>query len=387
MPDYSWEYLKQIEEGNKPRFVSGGINLDMTTYPGYWTNATGQRVNAQGQPVVANTSMGTFGVGTGAAQSGQLATGSNPYWTISNVKSQPIQDAVNKQLEDWAKSRTSQQSAIEKFKSESDASRSSARGFLDTENRSVGDYFNGAVQSKLDELLNKWATSDQASQAIAKGEAIGAYNDLGLTGRSDIYRNRMIDQALAKINAEASARRANQEFANYQWLEGMKRGLLGQRGAAESAWVDTGLKPLQAQITSEQALANLLAQINAADKANMFYGTATNYNPWTPNVGYVPQIWPNQGYGFNYPSNYGVGYNPYTANAVRNFAATNYQLPQNYTNAMAQNPNFTDALSVAHSTHNPISLVSAPATQGYYPWEMNPELYVGWEQYLPKRTI
>jgi len=190
----------------------------------------------------------------------------------------------------------------------------------------------------------------------------------------------MVDQALAKINSDAAARRANQEFANYQWLENMKRGMLGQRGAAESAWVDTGLKPLQAKLTTDQAIANLLAQINATEKANMFYGVNTNYQPYTPGMGAVQNA---------------TGINPYLQqqnqalmNYLSNLASRNYQLPQygqsqttvpartvSYQTPMEFNPaDYSNWSAYSLAGQVPSNASYGIAGRQAYPWEIDPSI-------------
>jgi hypothetical protein len=275
------------------------MGLDLQTTPGYYVNAAGQYVlNNNGQPVGPT---GGAVTGPGAAATG---TGTNPYWTISNTKSQPIQDTITGALADWTKQKLEGTKTLADFSAESAASRGASRGFLNQENTNVGGYFNGQVQSRLDKLLADQVAADQTAATQAKLEAGGTYKKLGISGASDVYRNRMIDAALAKINAEAAQRQTAQQMANYQWLTGAQRSLLGQRTGAETNYLNTGLIPLQANTAWQTGILQNLGAINALDKSNMFYGLNTTYNPnYEGYLGTPPGVAPSRGYSASYGSN------------------------------------------------------------------------------------
>jgi hypothetical protein len=379
MPDYAWEVAKRPQSGSGGlsglTYRPGGMGLDFQTTPGYYVNAAGQYVlNNSGAPVGPAGGTGTPG---GASGTG---TGTNPYWTISNTKSQPIQDTITGALSDWTKQKLEGTKALADFSAESAASRGASRGFLNQENTNVGGYFNGQVQSRLDKLLADQVAADQAAAGQAKLEAGGTYKKLGIAGASDVYRNRMIDAALAKINSEAAQRQTAQQMANYQWLTGAQRSLLGQRSGAETNYLNTGLIPLQANTAWQTGMLQNLGAINALDKSNMFYGLNTTYNPnYEGYLGTPPGVAPSRGYSASYGSNPTLARGGY-ANMNLPSAVNSIPVTSNYGAASGYWP------STANDYAGPVSGVNygadygtrAPAATGLDPAAANN----WWNSYL-----
>lgn len=330
MPDYRWETAQSQKSGSywRPKYVPGTIGKDLMSSPGYWVNGAGVQVDPKNPSSWYMLPGGVSAAGQPGVPSsvtGATSSSTNPFSTISNVKSPAIQSAIDKALADWDSSRTNYGNALAKFTAESDTSRASARSAIDQEAKSVGGYFTGDVQTKLDSMLAGAKAANELAAQTARDEALKAYKTAGLAGSSDIYRNRMIDAALQGIRAQQAQTNAAQELANYQWLSAAQRGLLGQRAAAESAWVDTGLKPLTAGMAVNQNVLDALGKVNAANLANNFYGVNAPYYPSV--YGALPVYGGGYG-GTNYPAvgGYYPSMRPNVSavpNAVRNAVPAN----------------------------------------------------------------
>lgn len=277
-------------------YTAGGSSPSI--YPSFWNAGTGTSVSSNPalpgfdqfgryKPGVQFPTVGPYanlaGVspasGMGGAAGGYnpaQAPGYNPYWTVSNIKSQPIADQVSSFLGDLTTMRGQNPGAL--AQSLTTAANPNFAQYLKEDVGAAGAYFNGDIQKQLDTLRTQRRNAYSVANELAKGDAsrllaLGRMAQGGAaTPGTSSYFNQQALNAATQLNAQAGLDDANQAAQNFQYLQGAKLGLLGSRANLTNSDIQRQLMPSQVNAQWFNNMLASLGALNQVQQSNTFYG-------------------------------------------------------------------------------------------------------------------
>ena len=256
-----------------------------TDYPSYYyTN--GRPIGFEGvdfgNPAQKSTAVAAYSALTnpGGAKPVAAAGGAgqpyNPYKTISNVKSQPIADALSGQIDLFKSYGQANQNSLNDYLNQFKTASGDAVSNLNQESGAIADIYNPAgLRGRLSQNLNDYSTgvSRIADRSLSKvlrdlsARQMGA----GAGGTSSYFSSQAQDKA-AGIEAQRLADVANRRTAMEQYLTSAQTGAAGLRNRLSDQVLQLFQQPMDVRNRLLSANAANLGNLSQIDLANNFYG-------------------------------------------------------------------------------------------------------------------
>ena len=202
--------------------------------------------------------------------------------TISNVKNPEIQNRIDQSLGDFDAGRESNRQTIADFTSRWSGDQAGAREAAEQEAANIDRFYNGEIEQALANLRNsrRQATEKAAQLAIDRGLRDVAGNEIRRGGLGfGSYSQGMLAKLMRDVEVDAALDDANQQRADFDYLEGNRIGLAGRRNALLDQATRRMLAPMGVRDAEEARLLRMLGGITQLDQMNKFYGLREEDRP------------------------------------------------------------------------------------------------------------
>ena len=266
----------------------------------------------------------------------------NPYQVLETPRSSDLADRIKNILGASDKQQRKAEGAIGKY--ESALNRAPARQFADQESDYLSRFFDSRAQQEMEGMRSRRADALRQAGDLARGnmrrdlKMSGFQSRGGASSRLDrmaMDRNLAIESAIANQMADA-------ERGDYNYLNQMRAGALGQRGSIYDRLAGRELLPMQARNQLLQNQVGLLGNIGQQERANTLYHLAESpeytqdreYQAMMANQGMQPYRVPGTNYAMDmsqtdpfarFPKQPFVGYGVNPLNGLQGYQ---YAAPQ-----------------------------------------------------------
>jgi len=223
-------------------------------------------LNQSGSPMRLNE-WGGFGMGQQQPQQ-------NPYQVLETPRSSDLAERIKNILGASDKQQKKAEGAIGKY--ESALGRAPAKQFAQQESDYLSRFFDSRAQQEMEGMRERRAGALRQAGDLARGnmrrdlKMSGFQSRGGASSRLDrmaMDRNLAIESAIANQMADA-------ERGDYNYLNQMRAGALGQRGSIYDRLAGRELLPMQARNQMLQNQVGLLGNIGQQERANTLYHLA-----------------------------------------------------------------------------------------------------------------
>lgn len=275
-------------------------------------------------------------------QSDQPSQTQNPYQIIENKKSGDLSDKIRGIMSNVG----DQKSTDRTLRNYDNAlNQGKAKQFAGQESDYLSSYFDGTAESNLSDIRNDSADAlrragDLARQNARRDLKLSGFRSRG--GASSRLDRMALDRNLA-IETDIANRMADQRRADFDYLNRLRSGAVGQRQGIYDRLAGRELMGEQARLGLLGQQAGLLGQLGAADRANTVYQLAEtpeftqqqDYQAALQAQGMEPMVVPGDGYAYDmnqsepfarFPSRPFLGYG---VNPVNNLYGYQYAEPVN----------------------------------------------------------
>ena len=215
-----------------------------------------------------------FGMAQPWSAGGQQQAQQNPYQVIETPRSSDLADRIKNILGASDKQQRKAEGAIGKY--ESALNRAPAKQFAQQESDYLSRFFDSRAQQEMEGMRSRRADALRQAGDLARGnmrhdlKMSGFQSRGGASSRLDrmaMDRNLAIESAIANQMADA-------ERGDYNYLNQMRAGALGQRGSIYDRLAGRELLPMQARNQMLQNQVGLLGNIGQQERANTLYHLA-----------------------------------------------------------------------------------------------------------------
>ena len=275
----------------------------------------------------------------------------NPYQVLETPRSTDLADRIKNILGASDKQQRKAETAVGKY--ESALNRAPADAFAKQESDYLSRFYDSRAQQELEGMRERQADALRQAGDLARGnlrrdlKASGFRSGAGGSSRLDRFA---LDRNMA-IEADIANRMSAAERGDYDYLNRMRAGALGQRGNIYDRLAGRELLPMQARNQLLQNQVGLLGNLSQQERANTLYHLAETpeytqdreYQAMLAQQGWQPTRIPGTNYGMNmnqtepwarFPKRPFTGYG---VNPMNGLYGYQYAMPQNnYPNVLRQ---------------------------------------------------
>jgi hypothetical protein len=282
-------------------------------------------------------------LGTGLPFGGQQQTQQNPYQVLETPRSSDLADRIKKILGASDKQQRKAETAVGKY--ESALNRAPADAFAKQESDYLSRFYDSRAQQELEGMRQRQGEALRQAGELARGNLRRDLKQSGFQSRggaSSRLDQMAMDRNLA-IESNIANRMSAAERGDYDYLNQMRAGALGQRGNIYDRLAGRELLPMQARNQLLQNQVGLLGNIGQQERANTLYHLAETpeytqsreYQSMMGQQGWQPTRVPGTNYGMDmsqtepwarFPRRPFAGYG---VNPMNNLYGYQYAMPQN----------------------------------------------------------
>lgn len=282
-------------------------------------------------------------LGTGLPFGGQQQTQQNPYQVLETPRSSDLADRIKKILGASDKQQRKAETAVGKY--ESALNRAPADAFAKQESDYLSRFYDSRAQQELEGMRQRQGEALRQAGELARGNLRRDLKQSGFQSRggaSSRLDQMAMDRNLA-IESNIANRMSAAERGDYDYLNQMRAGALGQRGNIYDRLAGRELLPMQARNQLLQNQVGLLGNIGQQERANTLYHLAETpeytqsreYQSMMRQQGWQPTRVPGTNYGMDmsqtepwarFPRRPFAGYG---VNPMNNLYGYQYAMPQN----------------------------------------------------------
>ena len=226
-------------------------------------------------------------------QAGSLSTDPNAQkdTTISSTKSDALKSRLDSEYQNFDTDRAGNRSTLADFTASYLGADPQAKAQTDQEISSVGDFYNGKVQSDLDKIASDRALATRGAANSAANRAQRASN-LGslMRGGNDSYLQSQLADRTGDIYTKAAIDNAEQRKGDYLYSREGQNKLLGARGNLLDSYLRRSLVPMQVGQQANAADLQRLYGIGGAEAANTFTRVTNPRNELAQQIGLVGDL-------------------------------------------------------------------------------------------------
>ena len=275
----------------------------------------------------------------------------NPYQVLETPRSSDLADRIKNILGASDKQQRQAEKAVGKY--ESALNRAPADAFAKQESDYLSRFYDSRAQQELEGMRQRQGDALRQAGELARGnlrrdlKASGFRSGAGGSSRLDRLA---LDRNMA-IESDIANRMSAAERGDYNYLNQMRAGALGQRGNIYDRLAGRELLPMQARNQLLQNQVGLLGNLSQQERANTLYHLAETpeytqdreYQAMLAQQGWQPTRIPGTNYGMNmnqtepwarFPKRPFTGYG---VNPMNGLYGYQYAMPQNnYPNVLQQ---------------------------------------------------
>lgn len=310
------------------------INLNIGTGTGSSGNATADAMGIQTLRNTKNNELqSAIDAVLGQARTASSDFSQNPFTLRTNIKDAAQQSRIGQAGSTFSADSSGNRQSLKDFTTSYLAADPTAKAQMEGETGALGEFYNGGVQSHLDELQRAKALAVTGATQRALDLAQRGANAARLTHGNSSYIDKQFMDTVGGILAQHAAEMVDQNRNNYLTVLQGQQANVGRRAGLLDQYLQRGLVPINAlnaqgntelgQLTSLGNLTNanasyyldnpdlamsrrlgVLGQVGALDTANNFYGLS---KPYQQNLSGLPYGGGRRG---GYPDIGGADYGP-----------------------------------------------------------------------------
>ena len=275
----------------------------------------------------------------------------NPYQVLETPRSSDLADRIKNILGASDKQQRKAETAVGKY--ESALNRAPADAFAKQESDYLSRFYDSRAQQELEGMRQRQGDALRQAGELARGNLRRDLKASGFrsgAGGSTRLARLALDRNMA-IESDIANRMSAAERGDYNYLNQMRAGALGQRGNIYDRLAGRELLPMQARNQLLQNQVGLLGNLSQQERANTLYHLAETpeytqdreYQSMLAQQGWQPTRIPGTNYGMNmnqtepwarFPKRPFTGYG---VNPMNGLYGYQYAMPQNnYPNVLQQ---------------------------------------------------